>query len=294
MPGPFPGMDPYLEAPAGWPEVHNALADAIWAVLNRTLPEPYYARKDRRVVLGDGPPVSPGESGIGVPDAGVHRREPAAGGGVATLAGLRRTVTPVVPVAAAGEPVELEFVEVRTGDHRDGLVTAVEILSPNVKRRGDDRAAYTRKLRGYARRGVSLIEVDLLRRGRRSPLGLRARALLDRAGRAFHYLILVRRAAGPDSGRADAQPVRLPEALPVAPVPLRPGDADAPLDLQFAFNDLYDRGPFRRAVHYDAPPNPPLPQVYHAWAADRVAAWREGREPTVPPPVGDAPPGGAG
>ena len=44
MPSPFPGMDPYLEDPALWPDFHDALAGEIRALLNRNLPEPYYAQ----------------------------------------------------------------------------------------------------------------------------------------------------------------------------------------------------------------------------------------------------------
>ena len=288
MPGPFPGMDPYLEDPTGWPEVHNALADAIWAVLNRTLPDPYYARKDRRVVLAD-PPLPAG--GIRVPDAGVHHRRPASpSGGTALLPGLRTEVTPTVLISEPDPPIELELVEVRDGEGADRLVTAVEIVSPDVKTGGADRRSYTRKQRQYARRGVSLVEIDLLRRGRRSPPALRVQALLERVGRRADYLVFVRRVRGRDAAETVAQPVSLSESLPVAPVPLRPGDGECPLDLQYAFNDLYDRGPFRKAVRYDRPPTPPLPPEYYAWAAERVAAWREGREPTVAPPGGGGEP----
>ena len=40
MPSPFPGMDPYLEAPDIWPDFHHALATEIRGELNRLLPAP--------------------------------------------------------------------------------------------------------------------------------------------------------------------------------------------------------------------------------------------------------------
>lgn len=52
MPSPFPGMDPYLEAPDVWPGVHHALATEIRTQLNRTLPGPYYADLEMRPELG--------------------------------------------------------------------------------------------------------------------------------------------------------------------------------------------------------------------------------------------------
>ena len=52
MPSPFPGMDPYLEAPEIWPDFHDALAAEIRGELNRTLPSPYYARIEMRPEIG--------------------------------------------------------------------------------------------------------------------------------------------------------------------------------------------------------------------------------------------------
>ena len=52
MPSPFPGMDPYLEAPHIWPDLHDALAAEIRNDLNQTLPTPYYARLEMRPELG--------------------------------------------------------------------------------------------------------------------------------------------------------------------------------------------------------------------------------------------------
>jgi hypothetical protein len=45
-------MDPYLEAPHIWPDLHNALAAELRNELNQTLPNPYYARLEMRPELG--------------------------------------------------------------------------------------------------------------------------------------------------------------------------------------------------------------------------------------------------
>ena len=52
MASPFPGMDPWLEAPAIWPDLHDALASEIRAELNQALPQPYYARLEMRPEIG--------------------------------------------------------------------------------------------------------------------------------------------------------------------------------------------------------------------------------------------------
>ena len=49
MRSPFPGMDPYLEAPDLWPDVHLTLIIAMRAVLNASMPPGYAASADRYV-----------------------------------------------------------------------------------------------------------------------------------------------------------------------------------------------------------------------------------------------------
>ncbi|MFN8493627.1 MAG: DUF4058 family protein [Caldilineaceae bacterium] len=43
MPSPFPGMDPYIEAPRIWTDFHGGLAAEIRASLNRVIRPRYYA-----------------------------------------------------------------------------------------------------------------------------------------------------------------------------------------------------------------------------------------------------------
>jgi hypothetical protein len=50
MPGPFPGMDPYLEAPDYWPRMHNRLITFMESALNATLPEGFAANADERLL----------------------------------------------------------------------------------------------------------------------------------------------------------------------------------------------------------------------------------------------------
>src|SRR3712207_1712018 len=49
MPGPFPGMDPYLEGPAHWRGVHGRLISHLSDALNALLPLPYAATVDERL-----------------------------------------------------------------------------------------------------------------------------------------------------------------------------------------------------------------------------------------------------
>src|SRR4051812_47499542 len=91
MPSPFPGMDPYLEDPAQWGNVHHGILSQSQAALNAQLRPRYYARVEERVYIP--PPDDPARPPFRVPDVQIVRdrarsrkpeRSRANGGGVAT------------------------------------------------------------------------------------------------------------------------------------------------------------------------------------------------------------------
>jgi Protein of unknown function (DUF4058) len=51
MTGPFPGMDPYLEAQGLWESFHAPLVTNCAQALNQRLPEGYVAQIETRVAL---------------------------------------------------------------------------------------------------------------------------------------------------------------------------------------------------------------------------------------------------
>jgi len=53
MPSPFPGMDPYLEEPSGWPSVHHWLISAIGETLIDQLVPHYSVSVEERVYITD-------------------------------------------------------------------------------------------------------------------------------------------------------------------------------------------------------------------------------------------------
>lgn len=92
MPSPFPGMDPYLENPRFWSDVHQRLAGEISDRLSARLRPKYVARLIPRQVLD-----RPDEEDLRVmfPDVAVRRipsapEIPLAGGGVAVAIAPRR------------------------------------------------------------------------------------------------------------------------------------------------------------------------------------------------------------
>jgi hypothetical protein len=53
MPSPFPGMDPYLEEPGLWPDVHHNLISRIQGVLSVQLRPNYLVRVEERAYIAD-------------------------------------------------------------------------------------------------------------------------------------------------------------------------------------------------------------------------------------------------
>lgn len=156
------------------------------------------------------------------------------------------------------------------------VITLIEILSPANKQPSKDRDSYLMKRADILASKTSLIEIDLLRSGSRDILGPEVEQHLAQYEPPLDYLALVQRAwkRGPKF-RYQFFPIRLVNILPVIAVPLRESDREATLDLQFAFQQTYDRGPYRRgAVNYDTPPKPELPLPLATWAQEQINNWR--------------------
>ena len=247
MPSPFPGMDPYLEANGVWPGFHHKFASELSTELNSILPAPYYADLEMREEMGileeDG-----ARSWI-VPDVTIvrhsHPPQEPSGGSTAVLTRNQREISKWIEFEVHADPIRHHFVEIRDSLRGHKLITLIEILSPSNKRAGPDREAYESTQRQVLESDASLIELDLLRGGRRilptAELEAHIRSLIP----APSYLVLVnwswRRARGPAAYQGF--PVGLREWLPCIPVPLKQGEDDVRLDLQVVFNRAYDTVP---------------------------------------------------
>jgi hypothetical protein len=281
MPSPFPGMDPYLEAPDIWPDLHDALAGEMRALLNSTLPAPYYARLEMRPEVG----IVEEEGPIRriVPDVAVARRPgPSAGGGAVVLEAPRSVRSKSITVTVPTEPIRHPFVEIRDPSRGHQLITLIEIVSPSNKRPGADRKVYLQKQREILDSSANLIELDLLRHGQRLLPNIFLEDQIDRLDPAPDYLVLVNRSwlRMGDGSDYEIFPVFLEEPLPCIGVPLRKEQDEVLLDLQFVFNRAYDTGPYRRGlVNYGQPLKPPLEGPLAAWLAERLRQAGSGPTP---------------
>jgi hypothetical protein len=257
MPSPFPGMDPYIESPVHWPDFHVTFINTLRETIADTLPEAYFARIQEDAVLLE--PEPPAYKVI--PDVLVGADAPngsavtSAHFGVATL-----EPTTLANIVALDPHIEYFIEIVRMPEAK--VVTVVEVLSPTNKR-GDGRGLYVNK-RGHLLRtsDINLVEIDLLRAGRRIQL---AKPLPQ-----SHYHAFVSRAdRRPD---CDVYSWNVRDKLPTIPIPLRAPTADASADLARAFELAYQRGRYGRMIRYaEPPPAPTFSPEDAAWVASLAA-----------------------
>jgi hypothetical protein len=235
-------MDPYIESPVHWPDFHGRFINVLSETISETLPEAYFARiQEDAVLLEPAPPaykVIPDVlDGADAPDASATK---GLSSGVATLEPT------TLPNVVALDPHIEYFIEIIRMPEAE-VVTVVEVLSPTNKQ-SDGRGFYINKRgRLLQTESVSLVEIDLLRAGRRVQL---AKPLPP-----AHYYAFVSRA----DRRPDCQVYRwnVRDKLPTIPIPLRAPTADASADLARAFELAYQRGRYGRMVRYNEPPPPP-------------------------------------
>jgi hypothetical protein len=130
MHNPFSGMNPYLEQPELWHQVHNRLIVAIADDLTPQIVPKYRAAIEERVYTS-------------VNDFLVR-----------------------VPMP---EQVTERFLEVRS-TQTGAVISVVEVLSPKNKRSKEGREAYETKRQKILSSATNLLEIDLLRLGEPMPI----------------------------------------------------------------------------------------------------------------------------
>lgn len=168
MPGPFAGMDPYLEAQGLWESFHAALVTHCAEAINQRLPEGYVAQIETRVAL-----VSLEIPGVQrIPDVLVGRepnapRFPSSSSGEAV--GVATIEPKTIPLARGEVEVRERWIEISSLPELE-LVTVIEVLSPSNKS-GSGRSEYLQKRDALIDQPVNLVEIDLLLGGRPMPMG---------------------------------------------------------------------------------------------------------------------------
>lgn len=201
-------MHPGLEAPEYFHDFHTSLIVDIRYALSPKLPDGYEMSVERNLSMTN----DFGETKHYAPDARIDLTERPGGTATAVLPDL----SPEFVLEAPTKPQRLLTIRDDTGT----LITTIEILSP-ANKRGDGYDDFRRKQSDLAAHGVHLVELDLLRKGKRRWRGERAESV--------DYLMTVQREGGQ---RVLAWSATVGGALPTIPIPLRYPDGDLALALE--------------------------------------------------------------
>ena len=255
---PFPGMDPYLESPNLWPDVHSSLINIFREQLSSKLPPHYVAELETQLVIDDhkNDPIS------AIPDVTMTEIDDDwIDDGDTTVAVAEKTQIEVKTAPTLHLkfpkpiPIRLTSIYVKRIEG-ERLVTVIELLSPINKRRGSKgHQKLMQKLFHVYESDIHLVEIDLLRQGTRLPL--------EGLPKTDYMATVSRTNKRPD---CDVWTISLHEPLPVLPVPLLCPDPDVPLDLGKALRTAYERAHYERRINYNLPPIPPFEQKDAAWA----------------------------
>ena len=248
MGNPFPGMNPYLEQPEFWHQVHNRLIVAIADDLTPQIAPKYRVSIEERIYTSVDDILL-----VEIADVAVAKRSTTNSG---TL--TRAIAEPTKVKIPMPEQVIERFLEVRSTQSKE-VVAVIELLSPKNKRSKEGRTAYESKRQKIFGSATNLVEIDLLRLGE-------AMSILGATDTTYRILVS-RSNFRPD---ADLYTFDLKDPIPTFPVPLHSKESESVVDLQRLLNEVYERARFDLAIDYSQPLKPALPPEEAAWVKETL------------------------
>ncbi len=249
MLNPFLGMNPYLEHPELWHQVHNRLIVGLADAIADQVAPHYFVSIEQRIYQSFADP----QSLVGIADVGIKQGswvddQPDSLAGSVTVLTKPQRVQIKMPW-----DVKERYLEIREVATKE-LITVLEILSPANKRAGEGRSLYESKRIQVLTSQTNLVEIDLLRSGQ---------SMTVQGAQDSQYRILVSRAS--DRPDADLFAFNLQEAIPDFPVPLRGEKPEPIVGLQTILNDTYQRGRLDLLIDYSNDPVPKLDASDRLW-----------------------------
>ena len=253
MPSPFPGMDPFIEDQE-WQDFHTRFNTALSDELAPSVDPKYVVRIERRIYvehdLGD-------DDQVRWADAAILRFPGESAVAVASLAQAGVALMPVECVLPMPQERRETYLVIRELPTME-VVTVIETLSPTNKRSsGDGREQYLTKREEILSSRTNLVEIDLLRGGKRLPAEGRP---------AGDYFAFVSR--GHRRPRTDVYHWNLRDRLPPIPIPLKKGDPEASVDLQLVFNTVFDRARYQLSLDYTQSLSVPFDNADMLWVRE--------------------------
>ena len=260
MPSPFPGMDPFIEDQE-WQDFHSRFNLAISDVLAPGVEPRYVVRVERRVYvehgLGD-------DDQVRSADVSVLWSGGEAAVAVAPTIVSGTTLAPVECLLPSPQERRETYLVIREVKSME-IVTIIETLSPSNKRSSSDgREQYLTKRDEILRSKTNLVELDLLRGGKRLPVvGMPP---------GDYYAIVSR---GHKRPKTDVYAWTLRQPLPPIPVPLKKDEPEVTLDLQQVFSTVYDRARYQLSLNYKTGLSVPLSESDFQLISGRLSGGRE-------------------
>jgi hypothetical protein len=246
-------MDPYLEDPQVWPDVHASFIVYLREHLRPLLRPRYVIAVESRVFV-EGPDT---QHPI-IPDAWVRATHSEMPRDTAVML----EADPAVEVQVAPLEIEETYVTIRDRQSGQRIVAVIELVSPTNKYAGAGRMSYVAKQIEVLRSTAHLVEIDLLRTG---PHVVAVPEWAARQHGPYDYLVCVNRAVALRD-RFQLYPRRVRERLPRLRLPLTAPDPDIVLDVQAVLARTYEAGGYAERLNYALPCVSPLPPEEQAWA----------------------------
>jgi hypothetical protein len=237
-------MDPYLESPATWPDLHARLIAELGRWLGPLLRPRYIVRLEERTYYDPDGLVF-----VGRPDVAIRRDNASQSPSASAPRPVGLAVEVPMPDIVRESVLEIRLVG--GGE----VVTVLAVLSPANKRSGRGRRLYLRKRTAVLGSRTHLVEIDLLRAGEPMPV--------HGSPAEVDYRILISRAE--QRPRAELLAFSVREPIPAFMLPLR-GGAEPTVDLRQHLDQVYEAGGYDLSTDYNAPPAPPLRSADAAWA----------------------------
>ncbi len=253
MPSPFPGMDPFIEGQR-WQDFHTTFIAVLKELLVPAVRPRYSVDVEQDVYL-----VSENELPAGTiePDLAFVEASAKASRAFDGSAASATALAPAIYTLSIPQGRRQKYLTIRDREDRK-VVTVIELLSPTNKSPSDGYMEYQGKRENILDTRTNLVELDLLRGGKRLPTR-------ERLPSADYYAFICR---PPSYPKVEVHAWTLWHALPVVPVPLAAGEAEVSLDLEDAFTKTYDRSGYDYALDYRRPAEPPLEGSVAEWAAN--------------------------
>lgn len=244
---PFPGMNPWLENPLLWHDVHQRLSITLAEDLATRLRPRYFVGVETHTYVS----IPDEKRKSRYPDVTIVER-----GGPPVMTATTIAPAPFLEVVLRDDPLLENYLVVRLAPAGE-IVTVIEILSHANKQPGRDRDAYIQKREELLETEVNLVEIDLLRAHEPMPYADEIES---------DYRILARHRTRLNHARI--YPFHLRQPIPIFPLPLLPDDQEPLVNLNEILAGVYERAGYDLVINYAEQPNPPLNESDAAWAAE--------------------------